>query len=192
MAKALVMVVDDEEGIRDTLTGIFQDEGYDTLSASSGEDAIRVARESPPDVVILDIWLSGIDGIQTLKKLKEDNADILVIVISGHANIELAVKATRMGAYDILEKPLSLEKVLLTVERALEKRNLEFENRLLRENLLKRCKMIGNSPRMIQLREQIKLAAVSNSRVLILGESGSGKELVAQLLHENSPRAARN
>jgi len=191
MSKALILIVDDEEGIRETLSGIFLDEGYATAMASSGEEAIRLAKESPPDIVILDIWLSGIDGIQTLKKLREDNANLLVIVISGHASIELAVKATRMGAYDILEKPLSMEKVLLTVERALEKRNLEIENRLLRENLLKRCKMIGVSAKMVQLREQIKMAAASNSRVLILGESGSGKELVAQLLHESSPRAGR-
>jgi two-component system nitrogen regulation response regulator NtrX len=191
MAKAVVMIVDDEEGIRAALSGIFEDEGYETVSASSGEEAIRLAKESPPDIAILDIWLSGMDGIQTMKELKEVHPDLPVIIISGHANIELAVKATKIGAYDILEKPLSMEKVLLTVYRALEKRNLEVENRALRENLLKKCKLVGNSPKMSQLREQIKLAAVSNSRVLILGESGSGKEIVAQLLHENSLRRGR-
>lgn len=191
MAKAVVMIVDDEEGIRATLSGIFEDEGYETVSASSGEEAIRLAKESPPDIAILDIWLSGMDGIQTMKELKEGHPDLPVIIISGHANIELAVKATKIGAYDILEKPLSMEKVLLTVYRALEKRNLEIENRALRENLLKKCKLVGNSSKMSQLREQIKLAAASNSRVLILGESGSGKEIVAQLLHENSLRRGR-
>jgi two-component system nitrogen regulation response regulator NtrX len=191
MAKAVVMIVDDEEGIRATLSGIFEDEGYETVSASSGEEAIRLTKESPPDIAILDIWLSGMDGIQTMKELKEGHPDLPVIIISGHANIELAVKATKIGAYDILEKPLSMEKVLLTVYRALEKRNLEIENRALRENLLKKCKLVGNSSKMSQLREQIKLAAVSNSRVLILGESGSGKEIVAQLLHENSLRRGR-
>ena len=191
MAKALIMIVDDEEGIRGTLSGIFEDEGYDTLSAGSGEEAIRIAKESPPDIAILDIWLSGMDGLDTMKELKESNPDLPVIMISGHANIELAVKATRIGAYDILEKPLSMEKVLLTVYRALEKRNLEIENRALRENLLKKCKLVGNSSKTNQLREQIKMAAASNSRVMILGESGSGKEIVAQLLHENSLRRGR-
>jgi two-component system nitrogen regulation response regulator NtrX len=139
--------------------------------------------------VLLDVWLTGMDGIQTLQELKASYPDIPVIIISGHANIEIAVKATKIGAYDLLEKPLSIEKVLLAVDRALEKRNLELENRVLRENLLKKCRMVGDSVKMNQLREQIKMAAQSNSRVLILGESGSGKELVAKLLHENSPRA---
>lgn len=191
MAKSLVMVVDDEEGIRSTLSGIFEDEGYETVTASSGEEAVRLARETQPDIVLLDIWLSGMDGIQTLEELLGRSPGLAVIIISGHANIELAVKATRIGAYDILEKPLSMEKVLLTVRRALEKRALEIENRALRENLLKKCKLVGNSPKMVQLRGQIKMAASSNSRVLILGESGAGKELVARLLHGNSPRADR-
>jgi two-component system nitrogen regulation response regulator NtrX len=189
VSKALVMIVDDEEGIRETLSGIFEDEGYDTVTAASGEEAVPLAKEVNPDIVLLDIWLTGMDGLQTLQALREFNRDLPVIIISGHASIELAVKATRIGAYDILEKPLSMEKVLLTVYRAIEKRNLERENRALRENLLQRCRMVGDSPKMQQLREQIKMAAVSNSRVLILGESGSGKELVARLLHENSPRA---
>jgi two-component system nitrogen regulation response regulator NtrX len=191
MAKALVMIVDDEQGIRETLSGIFEDEGYDTVTAASGEEAVPRAKETNPDLVLLDIWLTGMDGLETLKALREFNPDLPVIIISGHASIELAVKATRIGAYDILEKPLSMEKVLLTVYRAIEKRNLERENRALRENLLKRCRMVGDSPKMQQLREQIKMAAMSNSRVLILGESGSGKELVARLLHENSPRASK-
>jgi two-component system nitrogen regulation response regulator NtrX len=188
MSKAVILIVDDEVGIRETLSGIFEDEGYETLTAESGEEALRVARETVPDIVLLDVWLTGMDGLQTMKELKAATPDLPIIIISGHANIELAVKATKIGAYDILEKPLSMEKVLLTVYRALEKRNLELENRALRANLLKKCRMVGNSSRMEQLREQIRMAAASNSRVLILGESGSGKELVAQLLHENSPR----
>lgn len=191
MSKALIMIVDDEEGIRETLSGIFLDEGYETVTAESGEDAVRMARDTNPDIVVLDIWLSGMDGLQTMKELMEVNPELPVIIISGHANIEIAVKATKIGAYDILEKPLSMEKVLLTAQRALEKRSLEIENRTLRENLIKKWKMIGNSPRMNQLRDQIMMAASSNSRVLILGESGAGKELVAHLLHENSPRTGR-
>src|SRR3990172_2846365 len=189
MSKALVMIVDDEEGIRETLSGILEDEGYESITASSGEDAVKKSKEIAPDVVLLDVWLTGMDGIETLKKLKASHPDMPVIIISGHANIEIAVKATKMGAYDLLEKPLSIEKVLLAVDRALEKRGLELENRMLRENLLKKFRMIGDSAKIKQLKEQIKMAAQSNSRVLILGESGSGKELVAQLLHENSLRA---
>jgi len=189
MSKAAVMIVDDEEGIRTTLSGIFEDEGYETVTAASGEEAVRVAKESNPDIALLDIWLSGMDGIQTMQELRQCSPDLPVIIISGHANVELAVKATKIGAYDILEKPLSMEKVLLTVFRALEKRNLEIENKSLRANLLKKCQLVGDSPKMAQLREQIKMAAASNTRVLILGDSGSGKELVAHLLHENSLRA---
>ncbi|MDH4232154.1 MAG: sigma-54 dependent transcriptional regulator [Nitrospirota bacterium] len=189
MSKALVMIVDDEEGIRETLSGILEDEGYEVITASSGEEAVRKAKDTVPDIVLLDVWLTGMDGIQTLQELKVSHPDMPVIIISGHANIEIAVKATKMGAYDLLEKPLSIEKVLLAVDRALEKKNLELENRMLRENLLRKCRMVGDSPKMKQLREQIKMAAQSNSRVLILGESGSGKELVAQMLHENSLRA---
>ena len=189
MSKALVMIVDDEEGIRETLSGILEDEGYESISASSGEEAVKKIKEITPDVVLLDVWLTGMDGMQTLQEIKALHPDIPVIIISGHANIEIAVKATKMGAYDLLEKPLSIEKVLLTVDRALEKRSLELENRMLRENLLQKFRMVGDSAKIKQLKEQIKMASQSNSRVLILGESGSGKELVAQLLHENSLRA---
>ena len=189
MSKALVMIVDDEEGIRETLSGILEDEGYESITASSGEEAVKKAKEIVPDVVLLDVWLPGMDGIQTLQELKGSHPAIPVIIISGHANIEIAVKATKMGAYDLLEKPLSIEKVLLAVDRALEKRKLELENKMLRENLLRKCRMIGDSAKIKQLKEQIKMAAQSNSRVMILGESGAGKELVAQLLHETSSRS---
>ncbi|MFZ2197799.1 MAG: sigma-54 dependent transcriptional regulator [Thermodesulfovibrionales bacterium] len=189
MSKALVMIVDDEEGIRETLSGILEDEGYESITASSGEEAVKKAKEITPDVVLLDVWLPGMDGLATLQELKGAHPSVPVIIISGHANIEIAVKATRMGAYDLLEKPLSIEKVLLAVVRALEKRGLELENRMLRENLLKKCRMIGESAKIKQLKEQITMAAQSNSRVMILGESGSGKELVAQLLHETSSRS---
>ena len=189
MSKALVMIVDDEEGIRETLSGILEDEGYESLTASSGEEAIKKAKEITPDVVLLDVWLPGMDGIAALQELKGAHPAVPVIIISGHANIEIAVKATKMGAYDLLEKPLSIEKVLLAVTRALEKRGLELENKMLRENLLKKCRMIGDSAKIRQLKDQIKMAAQSNSRVMILGESGAGKELVAQLLHETSSRS---
>ena len=188
MVKTQVLIVDDEEGIRESLSQIMEDEGYETVTASSGEEAIRVLRETMPDLVLLDIWMAGIDGIETLQEIKAAHPELPVIMISGHANIENAIKATKMGAYDLLEKPLSLEKVLLTVQRALEKKSLEMENRELRENLFRKWRLVGESQKIMQLNEQIRMAAASNSRVLILGESGSGKELVAHLLHENSSR----
>ena len=191
MTESTVLIVDDEEGIRESLAGIFEDEGYVVLTAGSGEETLRVLKDQSPDVILLDVWLKGMDGIQTLKEIKDQKPDLPVIMISGHGNIELAVKATRTGAYDFLEKPLSLERVLLVARRALEKRTLEMENRALRENLVKKWKLIGTSQKINQLREQIDMAAKSNGRVLILGESGSGKELVAHTLHENSSRSGK-
>ncbi len=191
MTDTSVLIVDDEEGIRETLSGIFQDEGYDVISAGSGEEALKILKEQSPDLVLLDVWLSGIDGVETLQEIKKTNPELPVVIISGHGNIELAVKATRVGAYDFLEKPLSLERVLLVARRALEKRTLEMENRALKEDLTRKLRFIGNSLKMQHLREQIDMAAKSNSRVVILGESGSGKELVAHILHENSPRAKK-
>jgi two-component system nitrogen regulation response regulator NtrX len=189
MSRKSVLIVDDEEGIRESLSGILEDEGYDVLTASSGEDALAIAKEHMPDIVFLDVWLPEMDGLETLPRLKEIDANIPVIMISGHGNIEIAVKATRLGAYDFLEKPLSLEKVIITAKRALERKILEEENRSLKENIIKKCRLIGDSEKMRTLRQQIEMAAQSNSRVLILGESGTGKELVARLLHEKSQRA---
>ena len=188
MTDTSVLIVDDEEGIRETLSGIFQDEGYNVMTAGSGEEALKILKEQSPDLVLLDVWLSGIDGIETLQEIKKTNPELPVVIISGHGNIELAVKATHVGAYDFLEKPLSLERVLLVARRALEKRTLEMENRALKEDLTRKLRFIGNSMKMQQLRDQIDMAAKSNSRVVILGESGSGKELVAHILHEKSPR----
>ena len=191
MAEPVVLVVDDEEGIRETLSGIFEDEGCSIVTANSGEEALDILKEQNPDLILLDIWLPGIDGIQTLEEIKALRPDLPIIMISGHGNIELAVKATRSGAYDFLEKPLSLERVLLVSKRALERRTLEIENKALRKDLTKKYRLIGTSPKMELLREQINMAAQSNSRVLIMGESGSGKELVARLLHENSKSAGK-
>jgi two-component system nitrogen regulation response regulator NtrX len=189
MAEPVVLVVDDEEGIRESLSGIFEDEGCAILTSNSGEEALELLKEQSPDLILLDIWLPGIDGIKTLEEIKVLKPDLPVIMISGHGNIELAVRATRMGAYDFLEKPLSLERVLLVAKRALERRTLEIENKALKKDLTRKYRLIGNSPKMDLLKEQINMAAQSNSRVLIIGESGSGKELVARLLHENSKSA---
>jgi two-component system nitrogen regulation response regulator NtrX len=187
----IVLIVDDEEGIRESLSGIFEDEGYSVMTAGSGEDAIRAVKEQMPDLILLDVWLPKMDGIETLKEIKGIKSDVPVIMISGHGSIEVAVKTTRTGAYDFLEKPLSLERVLLTAKRALEKRALEIENRTLREGLTRRWRLIGESPLIKVLSEQIDMAAPSNSRVLITGESGSGKEVVARLLHGMSRRAEK-
>jgi two-component system nitrogen regulation response regulator NtrX len=188
MAEFMILIIDDEDGIRESLSGIFEDEGYTVLTASSGEEGLKLLKEHSPDLILLDVWLPGVDGLQTLKEIKDLKPGLPVIMVSGHGNIELAVKATRTGAYDFLEKPLSLERVLLASKRALEKRTLEIENKTLRQDLVKRWKLVGNSQKMKQLSEQIDMAAKSNSRVLILGESGSGKELVAHVLHEKSGR----
>jgi len=141
--------------------------------------------------MFLDVWLPGIDGIQALTKIRERNPELPIVMISGHGNIELAVNATRIGAYDFLEKPLSLERVLLVASRALERRTLELENKALKQDLTEKWRLIGNSPKMKQLSEQIDMAAKSNGRVLILGESGAGKELVAHTLHGSSTRASK-
>ncbi len=185
----VVLIVDDEEGIRESLSGILEDEGYRVVSSGTAEDALRVIQEQTPDLVILDVWLPRMDGIQALQEIKSLKRDIPVIMISGHGNIEVAVKATRMGAYDFLEKPLSLERVLLSSRRALERSALERENKELKENLTRKWQFVGESPSMKELRGQIEMAAQSNSRVLITGESGSGKELVARLLHGMGSRA---
>jgi two-component system nitrogen regulation response regulator NtrX len=191
MAEPIVLIVDDEGSIRESLSEIFKDEGYYVLTSSSGEEAIETVKEQSPDLIFLDIWLSGIDGIQTLEEIKGLKPDLPIIMISGHGNIELAVKATRIGAYDFLEKPLSLERVLLAAKRALEKQALETEYKALKQDLTKRFRLIGSSQKMTVLKEQIDMAAQSNSRVLIMGESGSGKELVARFLHEKSKRAGK-
>jgi len=187
----LVLIVDDEEGIRESVSAILEDERYRVATAGSGEDALVILQEQFPDLIILDVWLPGMDGIQTLQEIAALKRGTPVIMISGHGNIEVAVKATRMGAYDFLEKPLSLERIVLSARRALERSALERENRDLKENLTRKWRLIGDSSPMKTLHAQIEMAAQSNSRVLITGESGSGKELVARLLHAKSTRGER-
>ncbi len=191
MAGEHILIVDDEPSIQSTLRGVLEDEGYRVTTAGSGEDALKVVGELAPDLVFLDIWMPGKDGLQTLADLKRQRPDVTVVMISGHGTIETAVKATRLGAYDFIEKPLSLEKTLLTVSRALEHARLELENATLRERLEERWTIIGDSPAIRQLREQIATAAPTNGRVLIQGENGSGKELVARGIHSLSARAER-
>ncbi len=186
--KSTVLIVDDEAGVRSALSGVLRDEGYAVDAVESGEACLdRVAR-APYDVIVLDIWLPGIDGLATLARLRERRVDAPVVMISGHGNIESAVRAIKMGAFDFVEKPLSLDKTVLVVGNAVRQRQLEAENRALRAHVDRRLTMVGESYVMAQLREQIAMAAPTNGRVLIFGENGTGKELVARSIHSLSRR----
>jgi two-component system nitrogen regulation response regulator NtrX len=191
MAGERVLIVDDEKGIRTTLAAILGDEGYRPMAAANGREGLARIGEEVPDLVILDIWLPGTDGIETLAEIKRQWPELPVIMISGHGTIETAVKATKLGAYDFIEKPLSLDKTLLVIDRALEHARLEQENRLLRERIERAHEIIGTSPAITELRRQIGTAAPTNGRVLIFGENGSGKELVARAVHALSTRRDR-
>ena len=186
--KPSVLVVDDEAGVRSALSGVLRDEGYQVDAVESGEACLdRVAR-APYDVIVLDIWLPGLDGLATLERLRQRHVDAPIVMISGHGNIESAVRAIKMGAFDFVEKPLSLEKTVLVVGNAVRQRRLEAENRALRAHVDRRLAMVGESYVMTQLREQIAMAAPTNGRVLIYGENGTGKELVARSVHALSRR----
>jgi two-component system, NtrC family, nitrogen regulation response regulator NtrX len=183
-----ILVVDDEPGVRAALSGVLRDEGYLVDAVDSGEACLeRVARASY-DVIVLDVWLPGIDGLVTLQRLRERQVDSPVVMISGHGNIESAVRAIKMGAFDFVEKPLSLEKTVLVVRNASRQRSLEAENKALRARADRRFTMVGESYVMAQLREQVAMAAPTNGRVLIFGENGTGKELVARSIHAMSRR----
>ena len=188
MAGEHILIVDDEPAIQSALRGVFEDEGYRVTAVGSGTEAIGVIGDETPDIVFLDIWMPGLDGLETLAEIKRVRPETPVVMISGHATIETAVKATRLGAYDFIEKPLSLDKTLVTVTRALEHARLESENASLRERLDERSQIIGESAVMRALRDQIAMAAPTNGRVLIYGENGSGKELVARAVHALSAR----
>ncbi len=188
MAHSSILIVDDEPGVRSALGGVLRDEEYDVEAVETGEACLeRVTRKSF-DVIVLDIWLPGMDGLATLTRLRERQVDAQVIVISGHGNIESAVRAIKMGAYDFVEKPLSLEKTVLVVRNAIRQRTLEAENRDLRARVDRRLTMVGESEAMVQLREQVAMAAPTNGRVLVFGENGTGKELVARSIHGLSKR----
>ncbi len=186
-----ILVVDDEESIRISLAGILEDEDFSISFADNGITALDIVRKSMPDLVLLDIWMPQMDGLETLGKLKQLNPDLVVIMMSGHGTIETAVKSTKMGAYDFIEKPLSLEKLLLTVRNALSMKRLRAENESLRELAFTDHEMTGTSPPMKKLKEQIKLVAPTNASVLITGENGTGKELVARNIHFQSPRRGK-
>jgi two-component system, NtrC family, nitrogen regulation response regulator NtrX len=186
--KPSILIVDDEAGVRSALSGVLRDEAYEVEAVPSGEACLATVARRPPDVILLDVWLPGIDGLMTLARLRERRVDAEVVIISGHGNIESAVRAIKMGAFDFVEKPLSLEKTVLVVRNALRQRQLEAENRALRAHVDRRLVMVGESHAIRQLREQIAMAAPTNGRVLIYGENGTGKELVARSVHALSRR----
>jgi two-component system, NtrC family, nitrogen regulation response regulator NtrX len=188
---ASILVVDDEEAIVSSLSSILQDEGYEVSVAKSGAEALKTYMADPPDLMLLDIWMPDMDGLETLRRIKEIVPTAQVMVMSGHGSIETAVKAIKLGAYDYIEKPLSLENVTLRVKHALEQYRLEEENRSLRTKVQRKFELVGQSPAMQQLRQLIDTAGPTNSRVLVGGENGTGKELVARAIHLQSPRADR-
>jgi two-component system nitrogen regulation response regulator NtrX len=189
--KARILIVDDELSILKSLEAVLHDEGYRVSTASNGEEALEEIRRDPPDLTLLDIWMPGMDGLAVLGEIKKSHAQMPVIIISGHATIETAVKATRMGAFDFVEKPLSLERILVSIQNGLEFQRLEEENRLWRQKANRRCNIVGNSTAVESLREQIQRAAPTHATVLISGENGTGKELVARMIHAQSRRSQR-
>ena len=189
MNLAQILIVDDEKRICTSLTGIFEDEGYKVRAVPDGHTALEAIEAQLPDLILLDLWMPGIDGLQVLEIVQQRYPHLPVIVISGHGNIETAVKAIKLGAYDFLEKPLSLEKTLIMVERALDQRRLLQENLDLRERVERKYEMIGNSKAMQEIQERIAKVAPTNGRVLISGENGTGKELIARAIHKQSLRA---
>ena len=183
-----ILIVDDEPGVRRSLSGVLRDEGYDVDSVDSGEACLERLAQHSYDVVVLDVWLPGMDGLATLGRMRERQIDAQVVIISGHGNVESAVRAIKMGAFDFVEKPLSLDKTVLVVRNALRQRRLEAENQALRARVAPQFTMVGESAAMVALREQVAVAAPSNGRVLIFGENGTGKELVARNIHDMSRR----
>ncbi|MEJ2222554.1 MAG: sigma-54 dependent transcriptional regulator [Desulfobacterales bacterium] len=184
-----VLIVDDEQSIVQSLSGLLSDEGFDVSTAVNGYEALKAIDSESPDVVLLDIWMPGIDGIETLKEIKKYNPHIQVIIITGHGTIETAVKATKLGAFDLVEKPLSIDKIILAINNALNFRRLEEENKYLRTKTLEKHSIDGDSERTKELRRNIEVAAPTDTWILISGENGTGKELVARTIHRLSPRA---
>src|SRR5437588_7071563 len=185
----LILIVDDERGIRETLRAVLEDEGFEAEAVASGEECLRVVERRAFGCVLLDVWLPGVDGLETLSRMRGRGCDAAVVMISGHGNIETAVRATKLGAFDFIEKPLSIEKTVLTVRNALRQRQLERANAEMAAELSEEYEMVGESVAMRALRKQIAVVAPTDGRVLISGESGAGKELVARAIHAQSRRA---
>ncbi len=184
-----ILIVDDEESICQSLKAILSDEGHNVIVATSGEEALKIMEEDMPRLILLDIWLPGIDGLETLEKIKALYPNVIVIMMSGHGTIETAVKATKLGAFDFIEKPLSLDKVIIMVNNALNIIRLEEENVLLREKVSHQYELTGLSPQITELKEMISIVAPTNAWIIIMGENGTGKELVARSIHHLSHRS---
>ena len=191
MSHERILIVDDESAIRSSLRGILEDEGYVVQDAASGEEGLEILTKGTFSLVLLDIWLPEMSGLEVLTEIQRHEDPPAVVVISGHGTVETAVRAVKLGAYDFLEKPLSLEKVVLTVKNAIQRVRLEEENIRLRECLKGRNRLVGRSASLQAIRSQIRMAAPTDGRVLLSGESGTGKELAARLIHEASPRHDR-
>jgi two-component system nitrogen regulation response regulator NtrX len=185
-----ILIVDDERGIRETLSAILRDEGFHADAVESGEECLKAIARRAYGCVLLDVWLPGISGLETLQQMRDTNSDVAVVIISGHGNVETAVRATKLGAFDFIEKPLSIEKTVLTIRNALRQRQLERANAEMSAELNEEYEMVGESVAMRALRKQIAVVAPTDGRVLISGESGAGKELVARAIHAQSRRAA--
>lgn len=186
--KDRILVIDDEVSIRSSLHGILEDEGYAVQTAETGEEGLDLVRNQNFGLILLDIWLPEMSGIDVLQQIQQIEEHPQVVVISGHGTVETAVKAIKLGAFDFLEKPLSLEKVVITVKNALRQSKLEEENIQLRKKIKTRYQLVGKSPLIKKLRREIKMAAPTNGRILLSGENGTGKELIARLIHEQSHR----
>ncbi len=189
MTRESILIVDDEPGVRSMLEAILKDEGYGVAAVGTGEDGVAAATDRAFDALLLDVWLPGIDGIETLAQLKSSGVDSEVVMISGHGTIETAVKATKLGAFDFIEKPLSLEKTLLVLRNALRQRRLEKRNRSLLEQLARDTEILGESEAIRRVRREAAVAAASETPVLIYGEAGSGRESLARHLHTASRRS---
>lgn len=187
-----ILVVDDEESICKSLKAILSDEGYQVLVAGSGEDAVKIVEEEMPQLVLLDVWLPGMDGLETLQAIKKINPQTLVIIMSGHGTIETAVKATKLGAFDFIEKPLSLDKIIILVNNAINLSRLQEENVLLKQKVSHQYELTGQSPVINELKEMISIVAPTNAWILIMGENGTGKELVARSIHHLSLRSHKD